>query len=95
MKNNEKKPLEFPMDIPGGYYARNYEEYKFDKMLRNHAKEQGKEAMYHFIETQNIRNSLRRIEEALINPGFIPPLDEQAMNYAADIQNVSDDEHNT
>lgn len=65
--NTDKKPkkIEFPIDIPGGYYARNYNEYKFDKMLREHAKEQGKEAMYNFLRDQDLRNSLRRIDEAL------------------------------
>lgn len=55
----------YPINVIGGYYCRNEQEFKFDKMLREHAKEQGKEAMYQFIRDQDLRNSLRRIEDAL------------------------------
>lgn len=64
-KNHINKKIEFPIDIPGGYYARDYHEYKFDEMLRNHAKETGKEAMYSFIRDQDLRNRMRRLEDKL------------------------------
>ena len=51
--------------MPGGYYARNETEYKFDKMLRQHAQKAGKDAMYEHIRGQMDRNSLRRIEDML------------------------------
>lgn len=64
-KNHINKKIEFPIDIPGGYYARDYHEYKFDEMLRNHAKETGKEAMYSFIRDQDLRNRMRRLDDKL------------------------------
>ena len=64
-KEKKTQKIQFPIDVPGGYYARDYREYKFDKMLRDHANEQGKEAMYEFIAQQDIRNQLRRIDEKL------------------------------
>lgn len=67
MSSKKEKKIQFPIDVPGGYYARDYREYKFDKMLRDHANEQGKEAMYEFIAQQDIRNQLRRIDEKLKN----------------------------
>ncbi len=63
--DKKKEKIQFPICIPDGYYARNYNEYKFDKMLREHAKENGKEAMYDYIRDQNLRNYLRRIDTKL------------------------------
>lgn len=64
-KKKEKPKREYPIDIQGGYYARNEMDYKFDKMLREYAKKKGKDAMYDHIRSQMDRNSLRRIEDCL------------------------------
>lgn|GEM_PF-3639595 len=63
-KNNEPKRV-YPIDVANGYYARNEQEYRFDKMLREHAKKTGQEAMFDHIAHQNERNELRRIEDTL------------------------------
>ncbi len=64
-KKDHETKRNYPINVLNGYYARNEQEYKFDKMMRDHAKKTGQEAMYDHIAQQNLRNALRRIMDDL------------------------------
>lgn len=65
-KHKDEEPKRtYPIDVKNGYYARNEQEYRFDKMIREHAKKTGQDAMFNHISDQMARNHLRRIEDTL------------------------------